>query len=82
MILRINGDPNSPNYWKRFYRTCDITLDGLSVSHVVEADDVDGYVIQEAWDEVGPIIGSKRQTIREKSHGRVRITGEQLPQIH
>jgi glutamine cyclotransferase len=80
--LHINGDPNSPNYWRHFFQTVDITLNGVAVSHVVEADDVAGYITQEIWDDVGPIIGTKRSVLRETTHGRVRIAGELLPQIH
>lgn len=77
--MRITAKPDCPDHWHYTFRGGDefdvrVTLDGVLIEHVAEADDVAGYVVfyKDSNERHKPIQEVRRE-------GTVVITGTKQP---
>lgn len=80
--MKISASPKNENYWRKYFDAYPtVTLDGVPIGHVVEADDVEGYVRVEELDARGaPVVNAGRTGIMVKLlHGSVELIGARRP---
>jgi hypothetical protein len=81
--MRVSGAPKDQNYWAKLYKQCPmVTLNGMPMQHVVEADDIRRQLVVEVWENDRPRLGADNMFERKTLYGDVRIIGELLPGIH
>lgn len=75
--MRITGKRTSDNYWRIFFVTSPIiSLDGQVILHVTIADDVEGFVVVEEYDDNGKLKVGNGRVLTRRINGKVEITGE------
>jgi len=79
--MKIHGGRDHPNGWRNYFADCPVVrLNGNRVDHVVEADDVKGYVIVELRDARGrPVVDDAGKAIATRRRdGTVKIAGRRM----
>jgi hypothetical protein len=83
MTMRIVGgiDERDPDHWRNNFGQCPVvTLNGVAVDHVREADDTAGFVVFVEYDGDRLKIDSTSQRIvTRRIDGTVQIVGERHP---
>lgn len=77
--MKVNGKRDSVHYWPRAFATCPtFKLNGEAIGMVIEADDVEGYVVVYQEDDRGRLKLNADGTAFAKFRlsGRVEISGE------
>lgn len=74
--MRVSVWPNDAGYlaYKRGYKGCKVTLDGVEVNRALMADEELGQVVRAALNENGQVYSVDEEIATETLYGLVKIT--------
>jgi hypothetical protein len=78
MMVRVSAE----DHWVFMFVKCpSVYLDGVEQRHVIEADDIAGYVVRHVVDEAEKPVIDVDHYVVEKLHGIVEIFGTKQPWV-
>lgn len=82
--MRIIGgsDPNKAEHWANHFMDCPtVKLDGVTIQHVMEADETAGFVVVVVYDSSGrlQLAPNGEEILTKRINGKVEIVGPTAP---